>query len=58
VFEILQTPVGSDDPLVRSVVDEIKRSHDAILVVAQTLSHAWHDDAEDEEEDEDSDNAV
>lgn len=55
VFEILQTPVGSDDPLVRSVVEEIKRSHDAILVVAQTLSHAWH---EDQDEEEDTDDAI
>ena len=38
IAEILKTPVGSDDPFIRSVVEEIKRSHDAILFVANILS--------------------
>lgn len=46
---ILQTPVGSDDPIVRSVVSSIKKAHDSILVVAQTLSQAWNEDADNEE---------
>jgi uncharacterized membrane protein len=48
VYQILQTPVGSDDPFVRSAVNEIKKSYDAILKVAQTLTQAWKGEKENE----------
>lgn len=56
MYEILQTPVGSDDPLIRSVVSEIKRAHDAVLIVAHTLANSWStSDEEDEDKDEEED---
>lgn len=51
VGQILEIPVGSDDPLVRSVVDEIKRSQDAILLIANKLSTGWKTPEEDDDRD-------
>lgn len=41
IGKILETPVGSDDPFVKSVVNEIKRAQDAVLVVANKLIEGW-----------------
>ena len=38
--EILNTPVASDDPYIRNVVDNIKKSREAILIVAEKLSNS------------------
>lgn len=54
IAEILKTPVMMDDPFVRGVVDEIKKSKNAILVVANKLTSDWQkirDTESDEEED-------
>jgi hypothetical protein len=44
VGAILETPVGSDDPYIKAVVSEIKRSHDAVLIVANLLTADWNQD--------------
>ena len=41
VGQILEIPVGSDDPFVKSVISEIRRSQQAILVVANKITEGW-----------------
>jgi hypothetical protein len=55
IGEILKTPVGTDDPFVRSVIEEIKRVQRSILVVANKLSTDWDPTRKAEEEDDDED---
>lgn len=55
VGAILETPVGSDDPFIRGVIDEIKNVQHAILVVANKLTTDWDPNREVEEEDDDED---
>lgn len=58
IGEILKTPVGSDDPFIRDVIEEISRSQRAILVVANLLTADWHapvDETDDNYEEEDED---
>lgn len=40
IAKVLEIPVGSDDPFVRTVISEIKRSHDAVLSVANKLTES------------------
>ncbi len=54
VGQVLEIPVGSDDPLVRSVVDEIKRARSAILLVANKLSTGWKTPEENDDDERDS----
>ncbi len=41
ISKILEMPIGCDDPWVISVVEEIKRSHDSILLIANKLTSDW-----------------
>jgi hypothetical protein len=50
VGQILEIPVGSDDPLVRSVIDEIKRAQEAVLLVANRLSTGWKEPKEQDDD--------
>jgi hypothetical protein len=36
--KILEIPLGSDEPFVKNVINEIKKSHDTILLVANKIS--------------------
>ena len=42
IGKILEIPVGSDDPFVRNVINEIKKSHDSLLVIANKLTDGWN----------------
>lgn len=52
IGEILKTPVMIDDPFVRNVIEEIRKSQRAVLVVANKLTASWDID-QDQDEDED-----
>lgn len=41
ISQVLEVPVGSDDPFVKTVVDEIKRAQEAILLVANKVTEGW-----------------
>lgn len=43
IAKILQTPVGSDDPVVRSVIKEIKQAQGAILLIANKITTDWRE---------------
>ena len=51
IGKILEIPVGSDDPFVQSVIEEIKRAHDAILIIANKVTEGWKHNPKDDEED-------
>jgi hypothetical protein len=38
ISRVFDVPLGGDDPFVRRVIEEIKKSHDAILLVANKIS--------------------
>lgn len=48
ISKVLEVPVGSDDPFIRSVIAEIKRSQDAVLLVANRLTEGWQTKDNDE----------
>lgn len=54
IGQILEIPVGSDDPFVKAVIDEIKRAQHAVLTVAQNLSEGWKKNPKSDERIEDS----
>jgi len=45
---ILNTPVASDDPYIKSVVESIKVSREAVLLVAEKLSRQEVEESEQE----------
>jgi hypothetical protein len=51
INDILQVPVTSDDPMIRSIINEIKLAREAILLVANKLvSFTLLNNSESEEE--------
>lgn len=57
IGEILKTPIGMDDPFVRSVLSEINQAQNAVLVVANRLTSDWFTNVSfDEEDDEEEEN--
>ena len=55
IGKILETPVGSDDPFIRSVIEEIKNVQRSLLVLANKLSTDWDPTRIDEEEEDEDD---
>ena len=48
IGKVLETPIGSDDPYIKGVINEIKRSQEAILVIANQITEGWESEEKDE----------